>query len=375
MVESLAAGVEWRPPEATAPGFAPLHRRGRLLGHVRHQGADEEADTAAAIAAWRQDRPAHLPGWLRRPLADAEAMLAASRRMMEALLEGAPLEALLDAPDVAARLQGDLQDPLQDGGAARFALVAASDEEHDAQAIGKAWFDAETNDGVAEDLWCKASWLSFHEADASLRFRFSFGMEGFEDVAADPGRELLAGELAARVFPESRLLTGHAPTRALARELAGGQPAFVERIIYFNAPEGGAQFHHDVERGHDGVIYAQLTGRTFWLACDKQALMDEITAFVADAPDARWNELRALTRDRAALAALMNEADHEPVEALVDREPAFIGRMVEHGHAFWLEPGDALLLPQRDLEHCVWHTVFCLDDEPGEALSFAIRAL
>jgi len=31
------------------------------------------------------------------------------------------------------------------------------------------------------------------------------------------------------------------------------------------------------------------------------------------------------------------------------------------------------LLPQRDLDNCVWHSVFTLGDEPGEALSFAVR--
>ncbi len=358
--------MEWRPPDEPAEGMAPLTRRGLHLGYVRQVSPPPPADAAAAVAAWRRDAAAHLPGWLAALLPQADAWLSASMRMMTELLDGEPLEALLDAPQVAARLARN---------APVFALVAASMEEHDAQAIGKVWFDAEDAQGPAEDLWCKASWLSFHDEDASLRFRFSFGMEGFEDVAADARREWLAGELCSRVFPESALLADDAATQALARKLVGGNPGFVERIVYFNAPDGGAQFHHDVERGHAGVIYAQLSGRTFWLALGKQALMDEIIAFLADAPADEWRELRAVATDRQALAALMNEDDHEAVEALVDREPAFVGRLIERGHGWWLEPGDVLLMPQRDLEHCVWHTVYCLDDAPGEALSFALRAM
>ena len=60
---------------------------------------------------------------------------------------------------------------------------------------------------------------------------------------------------------------------------------YVERIVYFNAPEGGAQFHHDVERGHLGVVFAQLSGRTAWLTLSTEQLLDAMQNFLA-LPDA-----------------------------------------------------------------------------------------
>jgi hypothetical protein len=34
-----------------------------------------------------------------------------------------------------------------------------------------------------------------------------------------------------------------------------------------------------------------------------------------------------------------------------------------------------LLLPQANLDTCVWHSVLCLGDESGEALSFALKKI
>jgi len=69
----------------------------------------------------------------------------------------------------------------------------------------------------------------------------------------------------------------------------------------------------------------------------------------------------------------MEEPDHELIEALIDRCPEFISHMVSQGFAHHLQAGDVLLLPQRDIDNCVWHSVFTIGDTPGEALSFAIR--
>jgi len=33
-----------------------------------------------------------------------------------------------------------------------------------------------------------------------------------------------------------------------------------------------------------------------------------------------------------------------------------------------------ILLPQASMDDCAWHSVFCVGDEAGEALSFAIKA-
>jgi hypothetical protein len=238
------------------------------------------------------------------------------------------------------------------------------------------FFDAwEDDDIVADNLWCKASWLSFDDEDTSLRFRFSFGMEGYEDVAADRERQIWAAKLTDVIFPESAAVTGHAGLHAVLAHMLGSEHIdFMERIVYFNAPNGGAQMHHDVERGHDGVVFAQMSGSTFWFALSKPTLLDEIALFLDLSADADWPELRALSRDRAALSWHLDEQDHELAEALIDQHPEFCRFLIERGYAYILHPGDVLLMRQKDLDTCVWHSVFCLGDEAGEGLSFALKA-
>ncbi len=332
-------------------------------------------DAATVATCWQADTAIKLPGIL--DLAPWQADIRQSRHLMEATLERAEISPVLE------------QSPYRERLSAHFPLVASSFEEHDEQAIEKVYFDAEADDNgettcVAEELWCKASWLSFIEADASLRYRFSFGMECLEDVAADPARQLWAGRLCDAIFPESAAITENSLIADMLAPVLNGAPAFVERIVYFNAPNGGAQMHHDVERGHNGVVYGQLSGSTFWLALGKQALIDALIDFVRDArnsdeierllPDREArSRLRQLIADRRALSDYMDEFDHELVEAIMDRSAGFTGRLIEQGYGFILQAGDVLLMPQRDLESCVWHSVITLGDEPGEALSFAVR--
>jgi len=347
-----------------------LTRRGWPLGWVVETQRPAMPESETVLRAWQQDIAVALPGLI-DPAEFAKAIEAA-HRLMEQTLHGTDLAASFEQPEYQQRLQA-------------FQMVGVSSEEHDEQAIEKLYFDVEQGDEcIAESLWCKASWLSFHDEDASLRFRFSFGMEGFEDVAADPLRQQWAGGLCDAMFPESHAITGNDTLQQLMPLLLGGEPAFVERIVYFNAPNGGAQMHHDVERGHSGVVYAQLSGATFWLALAKPLLMDELAAFVGDdgyaealaevLPEAGdRQQLREMVADKDALSAYLEEGDHELVEAVMDRSAAFVGYLVARGYAHRLEAGDVLLLPQRDLDNCVWHSVFCLGDEPGEALSFAVR--
>jgi len=348
-----------------------IRRRGFDLGWVKATNQPVMPDAATVTACWQHDQAVMLPAMIK--VAPFKQQIEQSHRLMEQVLESEEVAPFFDAEPYLPRLKN-------------LPLLASSAEEHDKQGIEKLYFDAEADDGeiIAEGLWCKASWLSFVDDDASLRFRFSFGMEGFEDVAADPLKQQWAGNLCDALFPESAAVTEGAPLLLLLGEVLGGEPAFVERIVYFNAPNGGAQMHHDVERGHAGVVYAQLSGATFWLALAKPILMDELIAFVADPaqsaavqavlPDAKERRALAdLLKDRAALAEYMEEPDHELVEAIMDRSPAFTGYLCERGYGYILQAGDALLMPQRDLDTCVWHAVTCLDDEPGEALSFALR--
>jgi len=360
-------------PETGA--FFSLLRRDYELGFVQQLARPTMPDANTITRHWQHDKAILLPGAL--DLQPWQSDIEQSHRLMEATLESGEVSTLLEASPYNHRL------------AAHFLLVASSFEDHDEQGIEKIYFDAEADAGgericVAENLWCKGSWLSFIEADASLRFRFSFGMECMEDVAADPVRQRWAGRLCDALFPESAAITNNETIIETLQPVVGGTPAFVERIVYFNAPNGGAQMHHDVERGHDGVVYGQLSGSTFWLALGKQILIDELIAFVGHAdnaveierllPDAdARRELAGLIRDRQALSNYMDAFDHELVEAVMDRSPLFTQQLVERGYGFILHAGDVLLMPQRDLDTCVWHSVMTLGDAPGEALSFAIR--
>lgn len=337
-----------------------LQRRGFELGEICIPAKQNKPSEQQIIEAWKADKAITLPSIVVQDVLQYKAQIQTAHNMMEAMLNGAELIETFEESSISQRLQPE------------FSLLASSAEEHDEQGIEKVYFDVEDKGEIfAEDLWCKASWLSFHDEDASLRFRFSFGMEGFEDVAADPARQQWAGELCGRIFPESAIITKNTEILNLLQKILGSEAQFVERIVYFNAPNGGAQFHHDVERGHAGVVFAQLSGETFWLALDKQKLMDEVIQFSQNNPVS--DALKTLIQNREALSDYMEEQDHATVEELIDQNSNFISYLIGKGYSHSLKAGDILMLPQRDLDHCVWHTVFTLGDEPGEALSFAVR--
>ncbi|MDQ6994619.1 MAG: hypothetical protein Q9M18_03390 [Mariprofundaceae bacterium] len=337
-----------------------LQRRGMNLGYVSSDEPLAMPDIQTILTTWKNDEALVLPKLLEANLPHWHQAIQHALACMENTLNGIELGETLEKNGAMKRLES------------RFSFLASSMEDHDEQAIEKLYFDAGDEKNIlAEDLWCKASWLSFHDEDASLRFRFSFGMEGFEDVAADPKRQHWAGELCTSMFPESELITTNPSILKYLTAILNHEPAFVERIVYFNAPNGGAQFHHDVERGHAGVVFAQLSGATFWLAASKPLLMQAICDFSQE--NDLKDELQNLLKEPQALSDYMEEADHSLVEELIDQNPKFIAYMIEQGFAHVLHTGDVLLLPQRDLDHCVWHSVFTLGDEPGEALSFAVR--
>src|SRR3569623_2125969 len=294
-------------------------------------------------------------------------------------------EAVLDGDSAAERFEQALYAARL---APRFEMLAASEDEGDPQEIETIEFDAvEDDEPVAENLWVKLSWLSFEDNDASLRFRFSFGLAGYEDVAADVPRQQAAAELTEALFPESAVISANTRLAALLGAAVGAERlGYVERIIYFNAPDGGAQFHQDVERGHLGVVFAQLHGGTGWLSLPKEMLMDEIQGFLANAGNdaalrillpksAARTRLFALGAERDRLATALDEGDDDGLETLINRCPAFTRQLIEHGHCYLLQPGDFILLPQHEAARCAWHSVFCLDEFAGEALSFAVRAV
>jgi hypothetical protein len=351
-----------------------LSQRESRLGWIGEQRRPALPGVNTARDAWQAAQPILLPGFVADEIPGHQQDIAQAASLMQAVLDGEDCETLLQQEPYAGRL------------APRFELLAATYDEGDPQEIVKIEFDVMQDDElIAENLWVKLSWLSYAEHDGSLRFRFSFGMESYEDVAADPQRQAYAAALTEALFPESAVISANTRLRYLLRDVLQAKDlVYVERIVYFNAPDGGAQFHHDVERGHLGVAFAQLSGRTAWLTLSTEQLLDAIQSFLAQ-PDADKSmaktiqqkktrgELVKLAADRAALAEYLNRRDNDPLEQLINRTPAFIRRLIERGHAYILNPGDIILLPQQDAAHCAWHAVYCLDDSPGEALSFAIR--
>ncbi|GHA07106.1 hypothetical protein GCM10008090_16060 [Arenicella chitinivorans] len=318
---------------------------------------------------WNQGYAVLLPRAVVQHLASHASDLAQTEALVTALLEGDELDAILDALPYQQRL------------GAQFAPMGSMVNEGDDQEIDTLLYDAiQGEDTVAEDLWMKVSWLSFYDADASLRFRFSFGVDLEEDVAADPVRQRYAAELATAVFPESAAITNNLALSQTIRDIVQCQRfELVERIVYFNGPDGGAYLHHDLERGHAGVVYAQLSGETYWLALPKFQLVQEIQSFITQQalPDTLTSEaqatLRDLSRDAEQIATALDSFAHTELIHLINETEAFVQHLIQAGYGFHVRTGDVILLPQADQNSCCWHTVFCLGEEMGQALSFAIR--
>lgn len=348
-----------------------IERRGIALGWIA--ASTTLSPPQGGRKEWANGDPVVLPSAVSDQLDRLEADMEKSYALVDGLHEGDALVKLMEEQGFFQRLDGSYQ------------FIGGFSDESDMQGIEQLEFEAQQDQNkVADNLWMKASWLSFDDEDASLRFRFSYGREGLEDVAKDFEREQLTANLAERIFPESKAITQNQSLIAKLSDISQIKtPAFVERIFYFNAPNGGAQFHHDVERGHDGVVYAQLFGSTAWLAMSKPILLDEIIAFLGAAEtgdvlrnyfsDSELSDLLAHNKDRSYWSDCLDNRDNEVVEVFLNQIPEFFAFLVNQGYAYILNAGDVILLPQASLADCCWHTVFCLDDYPGEALSFAIR--
>lgn len=353
-----------------------LQQRGSYRGWV--SDSSDSLGEAVSIKdicnVWKQSKPIVLSGFIdSKQLMEHEVHIGQSYQLMSDVLDDKECNELLHQPPYLSRLSH------------RFEILSSIYDENDPQAIEKIECDVIENDEViAENLWLKLSWLSFVEEDASLRFRFSFGLESYEDVAADPVRQQHAAEFTEAIFPESALISHNELLKQiLCKVLDADNVSYVERIVFFNAPEGGAQFHQDIEKGHQGVVFAQLSGRTGWLTLSKQALIDEIQIFLSRSDASSMMQavnnseeiecLYSKASDNISLSAYLDEPDNDPLEKLINRLPAFAQQLVERGHVYIVNPGDIVLLPQQDIDHCAWHAVLCLDDFPGEALSFAVR--
>lgn len=345
--------------EYYAPGRAggartlDLVRRGVRHGHVSilpRGHAEDLADPALRTnlaVPWGDGHPIHLPRALEMRLRDRRGEVRASLSLFERLRRGASFQ-----DELWARLDGR----------GDFVAAGATVDTADAREIEKVFADRLRNGRrVARDVYAKLSWIATDERDDSLRIRFSFGSEALCEWQAETRRAPHAEAFAEAVFPECDVLTGHGALLGAVGALVRRAPRLGERIVYNNAPGGGAIFHHDVEPHQLGVLYGQLAGETGWLALPRELLASEIAVALS-------------IRPKRALARLEREQDAE-LFRLLNQTPRFTRRLVLRGSFVHLRAGDALLLPSPTPEVTCWHSVFALGARPSLAHSYGIFAL
>jgi hypothetical protein len=333
-----------------------LCRRGVRHGRLRATARASAVDDAPRL--WRDDRAIWLPGFFRKALTpDVRRRVASARAFFDRARNGADVRILERL--IAHRL----------GPRAGFRKTAAAVEMFDAREIGKVYAD-EIVDGEprARDLYAKLSWIAADESDASLRARFSFGSEMLFEWHRDPRRAKAADRFAEAVFPEGRALARHARLLRLLAQCAKREVRLSERIVYSNAPGGGAVFHHDAEPTQLGVLYGQFAGRTAWLASPKR----DLAAALAE-HGARGSLGRRLVTPARALKAL-DARDDSALDRLLNDTPSFTRALVERGALIVLNPGDVLVLPSHGIDACCWHSVFAPGETPSLAHSYGIFA-
>jgi hypothetical protein len=337
-----------------------LRRRGVLHGRFLPAGRAPLAEEELA-RRWASDRPVFLPGVLRGTLAAHARAMRSTLALFERLRRGASFER-----EVRRRL----------GGRREFWPSGSVVDVADAREIEKVYVDGMRGRRfAARALYAKLSWIAHDERDRSLRIRFSFGSESLLDWRKETRRAPWAARYAEALFPECAVLTGSRALstvlRTVLRPQLGRAPRFLERIVYSNAPGGGALFHHDCEPRQRGVVFGQLAGETAWLALPKRELALRMAEHAASA---RSPVLRRLAgTPRAALRALERE-EPAPLRRLLDATPSFTRRLAGHGALFHLRAGDALLLPNHGWDDTCWHSVFALGRRASLAHSYGIFA-
>ena len=306
------------------------------------------------------------------------------------------------ATDLDARRLDALRETLSDDGGLRRHLGAHRDRlapHFEVRDLEAPRFDPERDlarailaaqDGP-DDLWIKVGRLSTHPEDRSLRARLSFGREGDDDASADGERHRLVSELARLLLPGAAQLSRLEEVGSVLERHVGAPVFGTQHIAYWNAPNGGARFHHDAfggtpqdpSAGQHAVVYAQLTGRTVWLALSIEELGARLREFLrwieeGDVPELRavlgdgWSEVREAAAGRAGCLAELGRPDGGRFEPVLNA-PEFTGFLADAGHALALHPGDVLLLPNHGLERTAMHSVFSGSKQPGYALSVAVR--
>lgn len=339
--------LEYLPPTTPEPERRRIHdsgatvialrRRGHDLGFMVRRKRPEQPEDLRSL--WDADLPIHLPGVLEGGLEVFAEEIPASLKMFERLRDG-------------ARFQDELE--LRLAHQERFVPTGSSVDSREQREIERVWIRAQEGDQtLADELWAKLSWIAHDTSDSSLRISFSFGIEQLEEWREDTARAPFADAACEEAFPECLTITGHVPLVEALESLLDTRLRFSERIIYANAPGGGAVFHHDLEPGQRGVIFGQLAGRTAWLALPKRELAGHLRKLATGDLAAR------VTSEEAALAVLDDESDKERFR-LLNTSPTMTRLLVESGAAFLLEPGDAILLPNHGTNDTCWHSVLAV---------------
>lgn len=339
---------------------AALRRRHREVWPLRRRGADlgfavpitrELPSQSQATRIWRDAEPVFLPGMLGNAPARHTTAIARTLRMFDRLRQGSPLLAEFEqriGSDPDLRYSGSTEGCPPGG---------------DAREIERVFVEAVPGgQRVAKDLWAMLAWLANDESDLSLRIRFSNGADGLEQWMMATNRTAgWVDQFAARAFPEAAAILTCRPLRTLLQHLLVRPYRLSERIVYNNAPDGGAVFHHDAEPGQLGVVFSQLEGHTAWLAIGKRRLADLLA------------RRRHLPNARAAMAAL----DQGPEAALwrvLNRDAGFTAELAARGALFVLRAGDCILLPSHGQDDVAWHSVLALGPRASLAHSYGIFA-
>ncbi len=335
------------PPDSNPPeGTLPLDRRGVLHGFV---DATTPVSSSTALADdWNAGRPI-------RRRAGLEPAASEFREWIEAGV--ATFERLRDGGRWLEECEARLEDCVE------FVYAGSTVDHSDAREIERLFVDVMPERGrkpIARDITARLSWIADDETDLSMRARFSFGHESLKEWL-DPtdDRWRWADHLAESVFPECAVLS-ECDLLSELESIHGGPLRCSERIVYSNAPGGGAVFHHDADPAQRGVLFGQLAGQTAWLALPKS----ELAAAVAGADGSRFGSTEE------ALGAL-DKVD-EQLWTLLNMTPEFTAHLAEAGALFVLSPGDALVLPSPNESAVAWHSVFALGESASLAHSYGL---
>jgi hypothetical protein len=295
--------------------------RGGLVLDMQRRGIDHGAlvvgdlpppPTPDPAAAWRTGRPAFLPDLLTDRVAAHATEVADTLAMFDRLRDGGRF---LDEVDTRI------------GEHELFRYAGSTLDQGDDREIEKLFVDVQRVAGerrLARDLSIKLAWIARDESDPSLRIRISFGHEATRDWLADDPRHDWSDRLADAVFDEFAIALEAEGLHEILRRATDADYRLSERIVYNNAPGGGATFHQDADPGQRGVVFVQLSGVTVWLAVPVVELAEQVTAH---GHGNREDVLAALTTGEPADGALWRT---------LNADPSFTARLFAAGHGYAL---------------------------------------